>query len=477
MAFISAAPAQTIEALRNQPPNGASLALQLTDGSVMVQSYVVSDWYKLTPDPFGSYVNGTWTQLASLPPGYEPDAFASAVLADGRVAIVGGEYNFGEFALTNLCAIYDPEKDAWTMIPPPSGWDYIGDVPSVVLPNGLFLVGKKTDGQLAALNPFNLEWTPFGSTGKNDFNSEEGWTLMPDGTVLTADVKAAPATERYLPLEERWISDGNTVQDLHSPTLSDPIPYGNGLVYNPPGEIGPAILRPDGTVFFTGASNEARAHTGVYHPGITSADPGTWTAGPDFPNDEAGDTSAVLLPNGNVLVRATSGTLYEFDGVTLIRGPVLDFDSSFNMMTLPTGQAIITGDTVKIYTSTGSYSPAWAPAITAFPHRVARGWTYRIAGTQFNGLSQAAAFGDEEETATNYPLVCITNRATGHVTFARTHHHSTMGVATGSAIVSTNFDVPAGTETGPSTLQVIANGIPSVPVNIDVYSRTRALFE
>ncbi|HEY4115238.1 MAG TPA: hypothetical protein VGM17_14380, partial [Rhizomicrobium sp.] len=94
--------------------------------------------------------------------------------------------------------------------------------------------------------------------------------------------------------------------------------------------------------------------------------------------------------------------------------------------------------------------------------------TYQIVGTQFNGLSQANAFGDEYETATNYPLVRITNQATGHVFYARTHDHSTMGVATGSAQVWTYFDVPAGMETGASTLVVVANGIPSQPVDVTV---------
>jgi hypothetical protein len=99
---------------------------------------------------------------------------------------------------------------------------------------------------------------------------------------------------------------------------------------------------------------------------------------------------------------------------------------------------------------------------------VTRGSTYQIVGTQFNGLSQAAAFGDELETATNYPLVRITNQSSGHVFYARTHNHSTMAVATGNAKVSTNFDVPGGTETGSSFLQVVANGILSSAVAITV---------
>jgi len=65
-------------------------------------------------------------------------------------------------------------------------------------------------------------------------------------------------------------------------------------------------------------------------------------------------------------------------------------------------------------------------------------------------------------------LADVTNNATGHAFYARTHDHSTMGVATGSATVSTNFDVPTGMETGASSLVVVANGIPSTPVSVTV---------
>jgi len=173
----------------------------------------------------------------------------------------------------------------------------------------------------------------------------------------------------------------------------------------------------------------------------------------------------VLLPNGHVAVLGNSGKLYEFDGVKLISEPVTNVAP---ILVLPTGQVIVVGSSVELYTSSGRPLASWAPKITAFPAIVVRGSTYQISGKQFNGLSQAAAFGDEYETATNYPLVRITNQASGHVFYARTHDHSTMAVATGTATVSTNFDVPAGMETGASTLVVVANGIPSKPVNITV---------
>lgn len=456
--------AQTITALKHQPPDGIQISFQLTDGTVMVQGGGSSDWWKLTPDITGSYVNGTWTQVASLPAGYVPSDFASAVLADGRLVIVGGEYNGNNFALTNQGAIYDPATNKWTTVTPPTGWSYIGDSPATVLPNGNFLVGNKLTKQMRELNPKTLKWTSTSSLGKKDFNAEEGWTLLADGTILTADVKSAPNSEIYSTTAKKWVTAGSTIVDLHSPSPFGCINYGPGgkLCYYPPGEIGPQILRPDGTVLVTGSytTGNGPGHTAIYDS-LT----GKWTVGPTFPNgDNAGDSFAALLPNGNVLVEGDSGTSYEFNGTTLKPGPAT-FGS---LMVLPTGQVLVGGGTTEVYTSTGTYETAWAPAITTFPSTITRGSTYSISGTQFNGLSQAASFGDELQTATNYPLVRIMNNATQHVFYAKTHGHSTMGVATGSLTVSTNFDVPVSMETGASTMEVVANGIPSVAVKVTV---------
>jgi hypothetical protein len=95
------------------------------------------------------------------------------------------------------------------------------------------------------------------------------------------------------------------------------------------------------------------------------------------------------------------------------------------------------------------------------PGTLTRGTTVQISGTQFNGLSAGSDYGDDCTNATNYPLVRITNEASRHVFYARTHDHSTMGIATGSAIVSTMVDIPTNVETGTSRIQVVANGIPS----------------
>ena len=121
------------------------------------------------------------------------------------------------------------------------------------------------------------------------------------------------------------------------------------------------------------------------------------------------------------------------------------------LLVLPTGQVLYTNgyNYVEIYTPAGTPNSSWAPTITNSPAQVDPGGTnYQLTGTQFNGLSQAVSYGDDYQAATNYPLVRITNNATGHVFYARTHDHSTMAVATGSTPVSTEFDVPAGIEAG-----------------------------
>src|SRR4051794_11939434 len=105
--------------LTNTSPIGAGTSLLLTDGTVLVHQSCGSAWYRLTPDSSGSYINGTWSAAASLPAGYAPLYFASAVLADGRLIVMGGEYNNSTgstcaFSFTNRGAIYNPVTNVWT---------------------------------------------------------------------------------------------------------------------------------------------------------------------------------------------------------------------------------------------------------------------------------------------------------------------------------------------------------------------------
>jgi hypothetical protein len=78
------------------------------------------------------------------------------------------------------------------------------------------------------------------------------------------------------------------------------------------------------------------------------------------------------------------------------------------------------------------------------------------------------SYGDDAQQATNYPLVRATNVATGVISYWSTSYHSTMAVATGSAIVTTTFTVPSTLTLGTYQLCVVANGIASDPVSVTV---------
>ena len=108
--------------ITTQPPFNTDTPLLLTDGRVLFHASDRNTWWTLTPDINGSYLNGTWTQVASMASNYKPLYYASAVLPDGRVIVEGGEYNNLSAVWTNLGSFYDPAANTWTAVNPPAGW-------------------------------------------------------------------------------------------------------------------------------------------------------------------------------------------------------------------------------------------------------------------------------------------------------------------------------------------------------------------
>ena len=88
------------------------------------------------------------------------------------------------------------------------------------------------------------------------------------------------------------------------------------------------------------------------------------------------------------------------------------------------------------------------------------GITYTLTGTQLNGMSEGASYGDDAEMSSNYPIVRLTS-SSGTVYYARTFNWSATGVQTGTTPVTTQFTLPANLPAGTYTLNVIANGIAS----------------
>ncbi|HLY02767.1 MAG TPA: hypothetical protein VKR56_09790 [Candidatus Cybelea sp.] len=436
--------------------NGPATALLMTDGTVLVQDYCTPDWYRLTPDSTGNYQDGKWTEVATMPSSYGPLYFASAVLPDGKLIVNGGEYNFCVGDETNMGAIFDPTANSWTAVSAPSGWGQIGDGQSVVLNNGTYMIGNCCTSVQAQLDEATMTWTQVG-TGKHDNNSEEGWTLLRNGDILTADVIQEPNSEVFNPKKSAWSTAGSVPQNL---TQDE--------------EIGPQTMRPDNSVYVEGADGL----TAIYANG-------KWTDGPNMPtvNGEqlnAADAPTSLLTDGTVLavgspgVYQTPAAFYIFDGkknvsVTSPADAVNDSSYNIRVLLLPTGQVLEDdgSNDVEIYTGNQKPEASIAPAISNVSKTLTAGSSYKLSGRRLNGFSQANFYGDDDQQATNYPLVRITNSGSGAVVYCRTHSFSSMAIGS-NKVVSTMFDVPSTIGTGSSTLVVVANGIASKAVNVTI---------
>ena len=508
---VGTADGQTWTPVTTAPPVSLGAMELLTDGRVLLHEEPncsgstckgkdYTAWYTLTPDINGSYINGTWTQVASAPNGYAPLYFASTVLADGKVVTQGGEYQCTAGSCADAWqsngAIYDPVQNTWaTTVPPvPNSLEAMGDSESIVLADGTWMVGiccAQFVGYTAwpdyvYFNENTLSFTPEGnaSDGQTTEFDEAGFNLLPynpsqptDSQVLMVNVplgayNATLATSQvYDEATNTWAAPVSTQVQLWD--------AGCGNSATASYELGPVMLLPNGTMFATGASNCTPGNIATYNVST-----GVWTAQGAFPTaskDAANDAPGATEINGNAIVvtspytntfstpltiyewNATTSTLNSFPNVT---NASKDDSYVTHLLVLPTGQIMFTDfstNGIEILTSAGTYQSSWQPTISSAPSSLTIGQTYPISGTQFNGVTTGAQYGDDFQDNTNYPLVRIVTTNNNHVYYARTYGHSTMGVATGTLPVSTNFQVPviAAADLGPCNLYVVANGIPS----------------
>ncbi|MCL1869104.1 MAG: hypothetical protein FWF90_01680 [Promicromonosporaceae bacterium] len=481
----------------------------LTDGSVFVHDAYGKAFYRLAPDDTGKYESGTWTGPFTM--ANTRQFFASGVLKDGRVFVVGAEYSDAAGGgSTPLGEIFDPTTNTWSpMNKPTPSFDFIySDAVSCVLPDGRVIFGSKGGPRTAIWDPVLDLWTEsglaFGTSATNTklgSTNEESWCLLAEGTVLTVETFNTPNTMKYVPDIDQWVGCGSTPGTLPLASLVDPV-TGSTVTIR---EIGPGITLPDGRAFFVGGTGR----TALYTQGATPSQAGTWAAGPNLPADTSAntynqvngnlqtaiDTPGTLLPNGQVLfvagntVRETGPVsfwsnpcvLYLFDPATNAITQLSPQPSSANvdtwksrLLTLPTGQVAFTaqqGNVMEILTvdaDAAAPQASWKPVITDHPATVQPGHTYTITGTQLTGLSQTSSYGDDAGVATNYPIARLKRRGSNKVAYARTSAFSSLGIATGSTPQTASMQVPASLAPGQYDLTVVANGIPSdsVPVKV-----------
>lgn len=461
-------------------PAGIETMLLLSDGTVMGQGAGTATWYHLIPDATGSYVNGRWTNdIAAMH--YSRLYYSSDVLSDGRVFVAGAEYGTG----TTNAEIYSPVSNTWSQIPVPAGLITTNntvnsdggnsagflDSASILLSNGKVLVTPvfpAHSGETVSYDPVANAWTN-ATLYRGGNEDEASLVMLADNSILVVD-NGTQSSERYIPALNKWVNDANVPVSLFDP-------YGD--------ELGAAFLLPNGNAFFIGSA----PHTAIYTPtGTTNA--GAWIAGAAIPNNlGAPDAPAAMMANGKILcalsptpytltgtnyVFTTPSYFYEYDysvgstgAFTQIHAPTAGAftlnEVTYNdrMLDLPDGTVLFTtgGSQLYVYTPDGTPLAAGQPSVSSIT-RNADG-SYHLVGKGLNGISQGAAYGDDAQMNSSYPLVRITN-GTG-VLYARTYDWSSTSVMTSNQTVTTEFVLPQSFLAGVYSLVVVANGNSSAP--------------
>jgi hypothetical protein len=447
--------------LNNPAPNNIDTMLLLPDGTVIatdgspMSGEIGNSWYRLTPDSTGSYLNGTWSTLAPMT--YLRLYYSSQVLTNGQVFIAGAEYGTG----TNAAEVYDPLADTWTVAPPPpAGQSYYLDSISEIIANGNVLVAPVGPAAYGGTDIYNVisNLVVAGPILVNSGDEDEAsWVKLPDASIITIDPFGTDS-ERYIPSLNQWVNDSTVPVAMYDQAN---------------GEMGPAFLLKDGRAFYIGATG----NTAFYTPsGTTNA--GVWQAGPQLPNSQvAADAPGAMMVNGKVLYTMSSAvyssdtSFYEYDSTansfTAVAAPSPDVASNYTyverMLDLPDGTVLFSSSTPQLYV----YLPDGVPLAAGQPVintlTTNSDGSYHLTGRLFNGISEGAAYGDDAQMGSNYPLVRMTN-SLGQVYYGRTYHWSSTGVMTGTNIVSTDFAVPANFSNGVYSLVVVANGNASAPV-------------
>jgi hypothetical protein len=448
----------TWTALTTAPPVGLNNCLLLSDGTVLGMNGA-GQCARLTPDIYGSYINGTWTTLTTM--NSSRLFFSSDVLTNGNVFVAGGEYGDANHYDAEL---YDSLGNTWTIVPGSQSPNFnYSDSPSEMLPNGNVL---ESDSQ-STYQLYNVASNLMVHGGSCGDMNEVCWIKLANGSIFGVDDYGNSA-EHFVSSSGQWVQDA----------ASTPSGFQDGDDTD--------YLLPNGQVFHVGSTT----NTGFYTPGGTAASAGTLVNGPNLPmvgtnQLVGGESPGAMLPDGNILLDlapngggASGGSpcyFYEYNYLSNTFTPVSapGGGSSYgnspfvnSMLVLPDGSVLLVGGqnsaSLYVYTPVGTPLTAGQPVIDSITQNL--DGSYHLTGTGLNGISEGAMFGDDEQMACNYPLVRLTNNATGHVYYARTHNWSSTTVQN-TNVVSTEFSVPAGLPTGTYSLAVTAVGNPSAPAS------------
>jgi hypothetical protein len=299
----------------------------------------------------------TFTPMPSETEPHVRDLFCSAptVLADGRVLVVGGhECDSNGYIGVTMANMFDPDAGTWTRL---SDMAFRRWYPSVTtLPDGRALVTAGSDVNTTSYIPIPEIYNPLTNsftqlTSANQVIPNYPFMfVLPDGRVLAAGSDESPMATYALNLTtQTWSVVDPTVLDAGSAVMYAPgrILKSGASYLSPPADNGgskpsspntyvldmtqpaPAwqqttpmayprthhnlTVLPDGTVLATGGSTDiggVNEATGVLAAELWSPSTKTWTTMSSEQIPRLYHSTALLLPDGRVLVAGSGHNYY-----------------------------------------------------------------------------------------------------------------------------------------------------------------------
>ena len=489
------------------PPAAPQTMVLLTNGEVMTltsdrgPNITMPDrsqvWMRLSPDATGDYSNGSWrfTAPMSIPRLF----FASNILRDTRLLVLGGEYS-GVGLVNNWTRTgeaYNPASDSWAPIAPHPEAQF-GDDPTMLLDGDRILAGSLFTRNTWIYHYLDDTWeqNPI-PKAYNDRSDEETWVKLPGGRILNYDlfqsirVPNGQFAEIFDPVTNEWQpaspSDGTAAGFIPQLSASQ-IGFELGGALQTPRRM----KRRNGSeeVFYIGATG----HTAIYNPFRNE-----WRSGPDILGDANGfkglfgadDAPAAALPTGQIIFAADAGPirstfatptrLFIYDPeLNIISQLSTPFDSHHNniaayetrLLVLPTGQ-ILYADMLSremwLFTSDGIAPAALRPKVDDVVLGPDGSNSFTVIGRELNGASAGSSYGDDVESDENFPIVYFATND-GSVFYATTFNWSNTDIAKQGA-QTVDLILPEGLPAERYRLFVSGAGIGSRPFCISLRPR------
>lgn len=423
-----------------------------------------------------------------------------SILLSSNTILVGDLVNSNTY-------IYDAATNTWspsgTKVYPDSsdeeGWTRTSQGPIV---NYDLFQSIATNGAYAEkYNPATGTWTgisPSDGTARGTIPQLSSTTLgyelgpslrLQDGRVF--EIGATPHTAFYSPGTNTWTAGPDTIGTLNG----IPSPFG--------ADDAPGAALPNGHVIFAadaGASGftssgnitkgsavitniPSTAILQVYWSVSGAGIPGgAYIVSVNSPHQVTISSPATATTTGDAI--SWGGTfslpteLFDLDPKTntitqitsQLADPNLPYEGSYptRMLILPTGQLLFSDGSSQlwVYTPpTGEPNPLMRPLVTSVTYQ--GNGNFILGGYQLDGQSAGAAYGDDDQMDSNYPIIRMVN-SSGDVFYARTSNWSLITVGNTAGYETVNFTLNPAITPGNYSLIVSGAGISSFPTYIHI---------